>query len=47
MEGDAKIMKRRGKLGQGVGVLRMGGGGWNPLMNYAYRKDFSWPHFDD
>ena len=41
-----KILKRRGKLGQGVGTLKRGGE-LEPLKNYAYRKDFSWPHFDD
>ena len=36
MGGDTKIKKRGGgKLGQGVGALKMGGGGgWNPLTKY-------------
>ena len=34
MDGKTKILKRRrGKLGQGVGVLKWGGG-WNLFMNY-------------
>ena len=33
--GGTKILKRRDKLGQGVGALKGGGdGGWNPLTNY-------------
>ena len=31
--GETKILKG-GKLGQGVGALKNGGGGWNPLTNY-------------
>ena len=27
--------KKAGKLGQGVGALKRGGGGWNPLTNYV------------
>ena len=39
MEGDTKIMKRRGKLGQGVGVLRMGGGrGLEPPYELCLQK---------
>ena len=35
MDGEKKILKKggAGKLGQGVGVLKWGGG-WNPFMNY-------------
>ena len=34
--GETKILKRGegGKLGQGVGALKRGGG-WNPLTNYV------------
>ena len=34
--GETKILKRRGKLGQGVSVLK--NGGWNPLTNYVNNK---------
>ena len=30
-----KDFKKGGKLGQGVGALKRGGRGWNPLMNYV------------
>ena len=32
------MIKKRGcgKLGQGVGALKNGGGGWNPRMKYVY-----------
>ena len=30
-----KDFKKGGKLGQGVGTLKGGGGGWNLLMNYG------------
>ena len=32
--GETKILKRGGKLGQGVGALKREGG-WNPLTNYG------------
>ena len=28
------IFERGGKLGQEVGALKRGGGGWNPFRNY-------------
>ena len=31
--GETKILKRRGKLGQGADALKKGEG-WNPLANY-------------
>ena len=33
--GEINILKRGGKLGQGVGALKKGRD-WNPLMNQAY-----------
>ena len=32
---ETNILKTGGKLGHGVGALKKGGGGWNPLMNYV------------
>ena len=34
MGGGTKISKRRGRLGQGVGVLKGAGVDWTPLTNY-------------
>ena len=34
--GETKILKRGGKLSQGVGALKWGG--WNPLTNYGNYK---------
>ena len=36
-EGNKDFKKGWGKLGQGVGVLKRGGG-WNPLTNYGDYK---------
>ena len=30
-----KDLKKGGQLGQGVGALKVGRGGWNPLTNYV------------
>ena len=32
----SKNLKNDGRLGQGVGDLKKGGGGWNPLTSYDY-----------
>ena len=36
--GDTKILKRGGKLGQGVGALKMGGS--NPLTNNGLQMSY-------
>ena len=37
--GKTKSLKRGDKLGQGLGALKRGGGGWNPLTNYVLSEN--------
>ena len=36
-----KEFKKGAKLGQGLGALKRGGGGWNPLTNYGICQKFT------
>ena len=42
-----KDFKKEGQVGSMDECLKKGGRCWNPLMNYAYRKDLSWPRVQE